>query len=91
MALSTAGIGIAVLAIVAPGASAAPSLQLRPNHFSDSPGGANPSSFAAVGWASSNWSGYAVSAAPSSSFSSVSGHWKVSAVSRTVQATFSAA
>lgn len=60
--------------------SAAP---LISHHPRVSAGGAHASS---AGWASSNWSGYAITG---SGFTSVTGAWKVPSVSATKRATFS--
>jgi hypothetical protein len=69
-------------ALVAPGASEAV-LSLHPNEF------AQPGSIqAAVGWSSTNWSGYAQTG---STYHAVTGSWTVPSVSATWSATYSAA
>ncbi len=84
------GLGWAGVSLAGPSSSGVPVLSLHPNHMVSRPGAGNAMTRSAVGWASSNWSGYAVSAA-SSSFTSVGAHWRVPAVSRTLHATYSAA
>jgi hypothetical protein len=55
-------------------ASSADLVSLRPNHFTAKPNG---DTHATVGWASSNWSGYA---ATSTTYSGVQGNWTVPTV-----------
>jgi hypothetical protein len=92
---SAAMIGVTGLSVAATtpaaGMTTVGAIRLAPNHASQPPGGADAASSAALGWASSNWSGYALSAPAASSFRSVSGQWKVPSVGRTMHATFSAA
>jgi hypothetical protein len=84
--------GTAVLmSTIVQGEPAVPALGLHPNHMVGKPGVGKDASIAAIGWASTNWSGYAVSAAPSSRFTSVSAQWKVPAVRSTQRASYSAA
>ena len=81
------GLGVVTLSTAAASAPGTPQLALHPNDMTTKPG--DGASTAAVGWASSNWSGYAVTArAP---FKSITGRWKVPSVKSTVHATFSAA
>jgi hypothetical protein len=61
---------------------AAPAVGSRPRIGARIPSGAT----SAAGWASSNWSGYAVSGGP---FTSITGEWDVPAVSPTKRATYS--
>ena len=71
--------------------AAAPQVLLHPNHVTAKPphnggGGGTPP---ALGWASSNWSGYAATtAAP---YHAITANWTVPSVSRTRQASYSAA
>jgi hypothetical protein len=75
--------GIGMLGVTASPASA--SIALHPNHFATHPGG---TTITGVGWASLNWSGYAVTG---TGYTSVTGHWKVPAVSGSFGPSFSAA
>ena len=90
-AFAVAGLGsvsLVVLSSAAPATSGAPALALHPNHMTTKPGDGGPGGIAALGWASSNWSGYAVTA--TSSFNAVTANWKVPTVSRTQHPTYSA-
>jgi len=79
-------------ATVVPQGSPALQATLHPNHFTAKPGGGGGNAASsALGWASSNWSGYAITASSPSHFSSLTGKWTVPSVSRTRKATYSAA
>jgi hypothetical protein len=84
------GGGLLVSATVGGAASAAAAgqLGLHPNHFSVKPGDGG-SGASSIGWASSNWSGYA--ATSSAPYSGVTAQWKVPSVQPTGSATYSAA
>jgi hypothetical protein len=45
----------------------------------------------AIGWASSNWSGYAITTSSASPYTGITGHWRVPTVARSRGATYSAA
>jgi len=92
--------GLGALAIA--GAAAAPSgpaaaLRLRPDnwpgyhHKIAIQGRGSRNRASTVGWASSNWSGYAVTTSASLPFTAITGHWSVPAVAATRSATYSAA
>jgi hypothetical protein len=83
------GLLLGMTSAPAPVVPALPSVSLHPNHMAVKPGG-DSAVAATPGWASSNWSGYAVTAG-ATPFTSVTGHWKVPSVSRTRTASFSAA
>jgi hypothetical protein len=88
MAAAVGGFFVVGAATVAPQASTAvPQVMLHPNHRTTKPAGGSSS---AVGWASSNWSGYAVTAS-STPFTAITAHWVVPGVSPTKKATYSAA
>lgn len=83
--LGALGLGGAVLG--GPSASGATAgLGLHPNHFTAKPTSGGSSS---VGWASSNWSGYAVTSP--TPFTSITGNWTVPSVQPSSSATYSAA
>jgi Peptidase A4 family len=85
--VGTLGLGGLVLfgPVDTPAASLAAQVALHPNHFASHPGGTTSST---VGWASSNWSGYAITG---SAYTSITGHWSVPSVSPSSGATYSAA
>ena len=82
--LGLAGLVLSGPAVI-PAASLATPLALHPNHFASHPSGSSSST---VGWASSNWSGYAITG---SAYTSITGHWSVPSVSPSSGATYSAA
>ena len=102
--LALGGLGVASFGIMAlGGASAAPAgaaattLLLRPANWPShhhgigaKPHGSTGGS-SAVGWYSSNWSGYAVTPSGGAPFTGITSQWTVPAVARTRNATFSAA
>lgn len=98
------GLGCAVSALaIALGASAAPAatptstLRVGPRSWPSQHGriaiqGRGRSGPAqALGWASSNWSGYAITTSSASPYTGITGHWTVPAVTRSRGATYSAA
>ena len=94
-----AAIGIVALGgagAAASGASAA-TVRLRPDNWPGNhhrigiQGRGSRTNTAAVGWASSNWSGYAETTSSSAPFTGVTGQWKVPAVTTTRSASYSAA
>jgi hypothetical protein len=91
-AVSGLGLGLgggALSVVAATGAAPAAArslLGLHPNHFTAKPAGGSSS---ALGWASSNWSGYAVTA--STPYTGITAHWKVPSVQGSGGATYSAA
>ena len=95
LALAVAALGLAGLWLAAgtAGASATSSagqLVLGPNNWLRSPQVTLPrGTTSAVGWASTNWSGYAVTGTTPAS--SITGQWTVPSVSRTSGASYSAA
>ena len=89
LAASVGTLGLGGLGLFGPvvthAAASAGQLGLHPNHVAARPGG---STSAGVGWASTNWSGYAVTG---STYRAITGHWRVPSVSSTSSATYSAA
>ena len=85
------GFGLVGGTTVVPQASTALQVALHPNHSTAKPGGDGGTSSSAVGWASSNWSGYAVTTTSSAPFTGITGNWTVPVVNRTKKATYSAA
>lgn len=85
-------VSVLVSLVAAPASSASPPVQrvLGPNHhLSAKPGGGGGhGGFTWPGWASSNWSGYAVTAG---SYTAVTGQWTVPAAAPTQSSTYSAA
>jgi hypothetical protein len=63
---------------------------LHPNHVTAKPGGSGTTA-SSVGWASSNWSGYAVTTSSSAPFTGITAHWTVPSASPSKKATYSAA
>jgi hypothetical protein len=81
--------GVSLLAIAAalvlvspPGGGALTAVASHPRIGAKLPGGASST----AGWASSNWSGYAVTGGP---YTSITGSWNVAPVSRSQRATYS--
>ena len=77
------GVTMAAAPVSVPLANAvvhAPRIALRPDGSGHGHGGGGGGGGSGFGWASSNWSGYAVSSSDSGAFSSVSGEWTVPAV-----------
>lgn len=70
------------LAAVNPGVVHAPRLRAKPP---------NSSSNTSFGWASSNWSGYALASSQPGTYSAISGNWVVPKVSPSKKPTYSAA
>lgn len=93
--ITGAGVTTGAVALALAGASAAPAvvpaaLTLSPNHLTTSRVRAPHarSTAQAVGWQSTNWSGYAKTT--TSKFTAVTGRWNVPQVSQTSSATYSA-
>jgi hypothetical protein len=89
-------VGITALALiggatVVPPASTARQVTLHPNHLTAKPGGGGGSSGSAAGWASSNWSGYALTTTSSSRYTGITANWTVPSARPSRKATYSAA
>jgi len=78
-------------ATVVPQASTALQMALHPNYRAAKPGGGGDTSSSFVGWASSNWSGYAITTPSFAPFKDMTANWTVPSVSASQKATFSAA
>jgi Peptidase A4 family len=90
MVVGIGGLALVGGATVVPQASTALQVTLHPNHLTAKPGGGG-SSASTVGWASSNWSGYAVTTTSSSPFTGVTANWTVPSARSSKKATYSAA
>jgi Peptidase A4 family len=90
-ALAAASIGLVVgSGAAAPLSAAGAHLQLHPNHLSAKPPHNGGSGSTWPGWASSNWSGYAVTAG-AKPFTAATAAWTVPTVAPTARSSYSAA